>query len=234
MDDDNLYFSFDDEEEDAAPEVEESQNRSFLIGAIALAAVFVLGICAVVIWAVVIQPRQGTQVSDIELTNAANMTLAAATQTSQFMTDTAPTVPPEPVETQEPSPTATIEAPVVVTEESTAEATEETGAGTEVAEVTPAEGEASPTPLTAAETPTVVTTSGIIEVTPLGGPTPTRVSGSSGGGVTPTGIGGPIGPTPVATLPTTGFSGGSGLAGIGLLALALVAVVVVARRIRLK
>ena len=85
-DNDNLYFSFDDEEDEDV-EAEESQNRAFLIGAIILAAVFVLGICAIVIF-FVIRPSNllggGGGVSDIELTNSANMTLAAATQTAAF------------------------------------------------------------------------------------------------------------------------------------------------------
>jgi cytoskeletal protein RodZ len=60
----------------------------------------------------------------------------------------------------------------------------------------------------------------------------------------PTGVGGPVEPTgdasegtmepgATATLPTTGFTGGTGLAGAGLLAVALVVVVIVVRRVRL-
>ncbi len=246
MDDqDNLYFSFEDEEEaEATPEAEESQNRSFLIGAIVLAAVFVLGICAVLIYFLVIQPQQQAQVSEIELTNAANMTLAAATQTAQVLTQMAPPAATEgPAETpappaEEATPTATSAVQVTVVEGTEEEVTP----GTEIAEVTP--GQATPTPLVAAGTgtpaaatltPTVVTTSGIIEVTPLGGPSPTPIVGATGpaGGTTP-GVGGPIQPSPVPTLPTTGFSSSAGLAGAGLLAMVLVVVAMVVRRLRLK
>lgn len=81
-DDDNLYFSFDDEQGEDEPAAEESQNRSFLIGALVLAAVFVLGICAVLIYLFVLQPQQAAETNDIALTNAYNMTMAAATQTA--------------------------------------------------------------------------------------------------------------------------------------------------------
>jgi hypothetical protein len=247
---DNLFFSFEDEEEpgEATPEAEEGQNRSFLIGAIVLAAVFVLGICAVLIYFLVIQPQQQAASSDIELTNAYNMTMAAATQTAQVLTQAAPTQAPEETEppaagTEEPTSTATsaVAVTVVGTEEGTPSEEEGTPSGTEVAEVTPGEGTPTSlapvttgTPGTPTRTPTVVTTSGLIEVTPLGGPTPTRIAGGGATGVTPTGVGGPLQPSPVSTLPTTGFSGGAGLAGAGLLAVVLVAVVVVVRRLRLK
>src|SRR5688572_28464080 len=89
MDDDNLYFSFDDEPEaDETPEAEEGQNRSFLVGIAVLAGVFVLGICAVLIYLFVLRP-DGTQVSDNELTNIANMTAFAITQTQQVLDLTA-------------------------------------------------------------------------------------------------------------------------------------------------
>jgi LPXTG-motif cell wall-anchored protein len=49
------------------------------------------------------------------------------------------------------------------------------------------------------------------------------------GGVTPTGVGGPIEPT----LPTTGVATNTSLAGLVLLGVALVAVVIIVRRLRL-
>jgi hypothetical protein len=251
-DDDNLYFSFDDEEnaEAATPEAEEGQNRSFLIGAIVLAAVFVLGICAVLIYLFVYRPTQVAGTSDIALTNSANMTAFAITQTAQAAVVSGPTQPAtqEPtipvVVTTEPSATPTLEVDLTLTvEQPTEEVTgEATGEGTQVAEVTPGgAGNGSPTPLQPATTsiPGVTPTSGIIEVTPLGGATPTRIAGGTtggagGGGATPTGVGGPIQPTAQATLPSTGFGGGGGLAGAGLLALALVAVVIIVRNMRAK
>jgi hypothetical protein len=231
-DNDNLYFSFDDEEEEEGVEAEESQNRAFLIGAIILAAVFVLGICAIVIF-FVIKPSNllggGGGVSDIELTNSANMTLAAATQTAAFEALQATETPTE-------RPTEIAE----VTEEVTAPSPTPTSliqvtplTGTQTAEAEEGGGEA-----------TAEGTSEIVVVTPLGGEEETPTA-------RPTGVGGPIGatsefatPTPrsggavepqaVATLPQTGFSGGVGLAGAGLLAVALVAVIVITRRIRMK
>jgi|GEM_PF-1681488 len=247
-DDDNLYFSFDDEEAaDETPEAEEGQNRSFLIGALVLAAVFVLGICAVLLYLFVYRPSQVAGTSDIALTNAANMTAYAITQTAQSQAQTGATQPAgtqeatQPaVTTVEPSATPTLEVDLTLTvEQATGEATTE---GTQVAEVTPVGGTASPTPLKPATTPGVTPTSGIIEVTPLGGATPTRIAGGTtggttggiGGAATPTGVGGPIQPTSQATLPATGFGGGGGLGGAGLLALALVAVVVIVRNMRAK
>jgi flagellar basal body-associated protein FliL len=236
-DNDNLYFSFDDEEEEEGVEAEESQNRAFLIGAIILAAVFVLGICAIVIF-FVIKPSNlvggGGGVSDIELTNSANMTLAAATQTAAFealqATETPIEEPTEIAEVTEevtapsPTPTSLIQVTPLTSGTQTAEAEEGQGGGEATAEGT----------------------SEIIVVTPLGGEEEEATPTSR-----PTGVGGPIGatsefatPTPrsggaiepqaAATLPQTGFSGGVGFAGAGLLAVALVAVIVITRRIRMK
>jgi hypothetical protein len=280
MDDDNLYFSFDDEPEggDDTPEAEEGQNRSFLVGIAVLAGVFVLGICAVLIYLFVLRD-QSPQVSENELTNAANMTAFAITQTQQVidLTAGADGVTQEPVQTTAPGETelpGTEETQAPGTEPSATpegnltippgETEEVTGEPTEVAEVTQAGASATPiTPAAPGGTtptaiqpsngtarPTVTPTSGIIEVTALGGSTPTQIaggttggatggttgggSGTTGGSSTGSGVGGPFQPTAAATLPTTGFKGGGALAGAGLLALALVAVVVVVRYIRLK
>src|SRR5688572_25413795 len=78
-DDDNLYFNFDDDEAgDDSPEAEEGQNRSFLIGAIVLGAVFVLGICAVVLFLIFGRQNAPPVVSDNDLTNQANIATATA------------------------------------------------------------------------------------------------------------------------------------------------------------
>lgn len=233
-DDDNLYFNFDDDEaDDDSPEAEEGQNRSFLIGAIVLGAVFVLGICAVVLFLIFGRQNEPPVVSDNALTNQAN--IAAATMTAQFMADQAATAaaggeptqdpgiditePPteQPTEPggefgETPTPggigvTVTVEAGGTEepTEEGTTEATSE---GTLVAEVTPIVGtqDATPTPLQPAgsASPTPVSTSGIIQVT-NGGPTatPTLV----GGGTDGTGGGGAT-PTQIGGGTATGGSGG--------------------------
>lgn len=242
-DNDDLYFSFDDDEDvpadsDAVMEGEESQNRTFLIGAIILAAIFVIGIAFVVI--MVFFPRGGgePEVSANELTNQANMTLYAATQTAAYETQQAPPVVEETAEptteevAEQPTLTPTLEP---ATEEATAETTEEATAETtaEVTEEATSEGQGgggeveTPTPEVTA-TPTEQT-SGIIEVTPLGegGETTAEATVEGQGG-------GQVEPTAEATLPDTGFSAGAGIAGAGVLALALVAVLVVVRRIRLK
>jgi outer membrane biosynthesis protein TonB len=237
-DNDDLYFSFDDDEDvpadsDSAMEGEESQNRTFLIGAIILAAIFVIGIAFVAI--LVFFPRGGgePQVSANELTNQANMTLYAATQTAAFETQQAPSVVEE---TEEPTAEEVAEQPTLTptlepaTEEATAEATEEATTETtaEVTEEATTEGQGggeieTPTPQV---TPTEQV-SGIIEVTPLGGETTAEATVEGQGG-------GQVQPSAEATLPETGFSAGAGIAGAGVLALALVAVLVVVRRIRLK
>ncbi len=258
-DDDSLYFSFDDqeegEEEEDQVQAEEGQNKSFLYGIIALAAVFFLILCLGVGY-IFLRPQlsgllggQPTQVSSNELTNQANMAAFALTQTAAFETQTAPTEPStitSPTPRTSPTPTSGVAVTVIGT--GTAEGAAE---GTQVAEITPGAGTptAEKTPgATSQTTPTVrasglVTptqirpTSSIIEVTPLGGSgaTPTRIVSGVGGTVSPaaTGVGGPIQPTVQATLPNTGFAGSTGLLGAGFLAIVLVAVVVIARRIRL-
>lgn len=249
-DNDDLYFSFDDDEDvpadpDAIIEGEESQNRTFLIGAIILAAIFVIGIAVVAI--LVFFPRGGgePEVSANELTNQANMTLYAATQTAAFETQQAP---PPVEETEEPVATEEVTEEPEASEEPTEEVTEppeeteepgatEEATSDEVAEITPEATEEATTEATEdgqggggeIATPTE-SVSGIIEVTPLGdgGEEPTEEATVDGQG------GGQIEPTAEATLPDTGFSAGAGLAGAGVLAVALVAVLVVVRRIRFK
>jgi len=250
-DNDDLYFSFDDDEDvpadpDAIIEGEESQNRTFLIGAIILAAIFVIGIAVVAI--LVFFPRGGgeEQVSANELTNQANMTLYAATQTAAYETQQAP---PPVEETEEPVVTEEMTEEPVASEEPTEEATEppeeteepevtEEATSDEVAEVTPEATEEATEEATVdgqgggqVATPTE-SVSGIIEVTPLGdgGEEATEEAEATVDGQG----GGQIEPTAEATLPDTGFSAGAGLAGAGVLAFALVAVLVVVRRIRFK
>lgn len=247
--DDWAPYGLDDDED---VEQEEGQNRTFIIGAIILGAVFVIGICVVV---VVMLSRSGAigggQQADLspnELTNQVQMTFAAETQTAVFESQQG--AAEEPVETEE---AGAIEAPVEGAPTTDSAVTTPTqiptaDVSTEIAEVTVVpetggegeageEGEATNTP-----------ESSIIEVTPLpvtpadsaieeeeeegsgGGNTDV---GGSGAAITPTGSGGPV-PSGSETLPETGFGGGASLAGIGLMAVALVAVVVVVRRIRLK
>ena len=75
-DDDSLYFSFDDQDEDEEEEraqSEEGQNKTFLYGIIALAAIFVLTIClgiGYLLWGQQLLGGGEPQVSDNELTNS--------------------------------------------------------------------------------------------------------------------------------------------------------------------
>jgi len=246
-DKDSLYFSFDEEPEAGeSPEEEtkgeEGQNRTFLYGAIALAAVFLIGICAVIGF-IIYRNSQTTSTgpSANELTNQAVGTIVAQTQAADVQTLSAPTRTPT-LTPRPASPTPT--SGVAVTAITPGATISETQGG--IVEVTASGGTAvaqvaSPTPGLggAAGTPTVTPTagtSGIIEVTPIGGatvaafssPTPI-VSGQ------PTGQGGPItSPTTQATLPQGGFGSSADLVGAGFLAMLLVAVVFVARRIRLQ
>ncbi len=262
-DDDSLYFSFDDQEEGEDEEdqaqAEEGQNRSFLYGIIALAAIFFLILCLGVGY-IFLRPQlsgllgggQSGQVSANQMTNEFNMTAYAITQEVALQTQAAPTEPLEPAASLTPqtSPTPTSGVEVTVIGTGTAEGTaESTAEGTQLAEITPGPGTptAEKTPGTASQatstprvsglvTPTQIKpTSSIIEVTPLGGggATPTRIVSGVGGTPVATGVGGPIQPTIQPTLPNTGFAGGTGLLGAGFLAIVLVAVVVIARRIRL-
>jgi len=213
---DDLSFGGDEEEEELVEE--ERPNRSFMIGAIALAAVFLIGICAVV--GLILWPRlsgqQAAQVSPNELTNNYNMTMAAQTATSALLTQQAPVgvtteAPTTPAEVVVTTPPSEIVTPTV-------EGLTPTGEGGPI----PA-GEGTPTregaPLIVTGT---VTGTSFIE---NGEPTPTRMQIVIGD---ETGIGGPEG-----ELPDTGISAETGLVGVGLLAVALVVVVIVVRRLRL-
>jgi hypothetical protein len=250
-----------DEEADQA-QAEEGQNKSFLYGIIALAVVFFLIICLGVGY-IFLRPQLGGllggqdgQVSANQMTNDFNMTAFAITQEAALLTQAAPTEQLEPVASPtlqtSPTPTSGVDVTVIGTEtpEGTGEGTAE---GTQVAEITPGPGTPTAavtsgatsqvTPTTRVSglvTPTRLATSSIIEITPIGGgATPTRIISGVGGTGTPrgtpvaTGVGGPIQPTIQATLPNTGFAGGTGLLGAGFLAIVLVAVVVIVRRVRL-
>jgi cytoskeletal protein RodZ len=216
---DDLYPDFGEEEEETEAgvvEAEESSNRTFLVGAIILGAVFVLGIAVVAILMILGRGKE-PEVSANELTNQAVEQLFSATETAQYLTQSAPTVIP-PTETPIPptlTPTTMIE--VSPEEEALEEGEEGEGEGGPLAP-TPLEGEDIE-----AEPP-----SGLIEVTPLGGESEDEGEAA----VEAEGIGGPISPSDGSTLPDTGFTGGAGLLGAGLLALVLAVAVVFARRMR--
>ena len=207
---DDFDVAFGDEEEEEGEEglVEErGPNRAFLIGAIALAAVFLVGLCAIVglVFLPQLTGRQAAEVSPIEQTNNFNMTMAAETATSALLTQQAPpaaetTAPPEVAPTEA---TITPTSGIIITTPTGEGGPQEAGATPE---------EETPTP----RLPGGTATSFIEE----GEATPTRVQIVIGEGAE-------------TALPSTGFSAEAGLVGAGALALALVVVVAVARRLRL-
>lgn len=201
MDDSDLMFSFQEDEEDQEPETQaaEGGNRAFLFGVLALVGIFAIGILAVA-YLVFFRPSgNGQQVAEIELTNQANMTAAAATEMAAIETQSAPTEVPEVEPTTEPTaippsptPTSLVTVTVIgeeetaeveetpeegeetpeVTEEATEEGTEEaTEEGTEEAteEATEDPGGEEGGPTPLVPADTLAPTSQIIEVTPLGG-----------------------------------------------------------------
>ena len=210
-------FSEDDEEEEVAGVAgEQAQNRTFLIAAGILAAVFVLGLVAAVL--IVLGGGDSEQEALIQTRvaeNDANMTFAAQTQAAGLFTAT-----PIATETGIPTATATLAPFATQTPVGVVTATEAIAAVTEVAEVTLSETEIAQG-----------TSAPALEVTQLGGvePPPTRIVSGINGTDPGTTTGGGV----VATaLPDTGFATDTPLATIGMLALTLVAVVFVARRLR--
>jgi hypothetical protein len=144
-DNDDLIFSFEDEdddedmfpvEEDEAAG-EERSNRGFIIGIVVLAVLFLVGVAAIV--ALVLSSRGGEPpISPNELTNQANMTLIAATQTAEFEAGAAE----EEGEGELPAATAPVEEEVTEIAEVTEEPTEEEGGAVEaIATSTPPEEE---------------------------------------------------------------------------------------------
>jgi hypothetical protein len=259
-DDDSLYFSFDDqdepEEEEERAQAEEGQNKTFLYGIIALAAIFVLTLClgiGYVVWGKNLLSGGTAQVSPNELTNQANI---ATYNAAQALTQNAPTPTSAQVvaPTLETSPTPTSGIAVTVIGTETVEGTEVAeitpGPGTEAAETT--EAGTQPAATTGAGTPTaqasgvttatkavsglvtptsIKPTSSIIEVTPLGGgATPTRlvsgVGGTATGGAATANATGVGGPFQPTVQPTLPTTGFAG--GAGLLGAGFLAIALVA------
>jgi hypothetical protein len=226
LDDDLIIPDFsEDDEPEAEVAAEEAQNRTFLIAAGILAAVFVLGLCGVLF--IILRPQEGLedQRSAIEQTNAANMTFAAETAIAAQFTAT-------PVPTETPAPTETLALEAVESPTPLLVATQAEVEETEVAEVpTLSETEIAQGTTTPVAVDTAVPA---IEVTQLGGDglaTPTRIVSTIGAAGAAGGTGGAV--VTATALPDTGIALGSNLAGVGLVALVLVAVVFVARRLRL-
>jgi hypothetical protein len=233
-DDDSLYFSFDDQEEPEEEEraqAEEGQNKTFLYGIIALAAIFVLTLClgiGYVVWGKNLLGGGTAQVSPNELTNQVNIATynAAQAQTQNAPTPTSAEVISPTLQTS-PTPTSGVAVTVIGTE---------TVVGTEIAEITagpgteavgtPGAGTAVGTPGTqAATTPGTGTqaaqaTSGLATATKAvsGLVTPTSIKPTSsiievtplGGGATPTRLVSGVGGTATGGAATAKATGGVG------------------------
>jgi cytoskeletal protein RodZ len=226
-------LELEEEEEESAPE--QSSNRTFLIVAIGLGGLFVVGMICIGLYIFLVAPRQqaaeATRVAAINATNT-QVPIDAALTANPITNTPVPSDTPPPTDTQAPSITNT---PVIAA-----------GGTTDTATVTNTSG---PT-LTPSRTPTAAQQ----QPGPSGGAgtgTPTRVSGGtttvagvSGATVTPTftrtatgttATGGGTGPDASPTaLPNTGFADEVGGPGLFIAAIVLVAVVFVVRRLRLQ
>jgi hypothetical protein len=222
------------EEEESAPE--QSSNRTFLIVAIGLGGLFVVGMICIGLYLFLVAPRQqaasATQVAAINATNT-QVAIDAALTANPITNTPVPSFTVPPTDTEAPLITDTPVIPPV-------------GGPTDTATVTNTSG---PT-LTPSRTPTAA------QQQPgqsggAGTGTPTRVAGIGGATVTPTftrtptrtgtaatsteSIFGGGGQTPSPTaLPNTGFADEVGGPGLFIAAIVLVAVVFVVRRLRLQ
>ncbi len=224
---DNAEPGVDPEEEEAAPE--ESQNRTFMLVAIGLGGLFIVGLICIALYAFFVAPQQkAAREAQVAAINATNTQVAIdAANTANPPTEVVPTSLPLPTFTDTPSVTET---PVIPA-----------GGPTEVPTITNTPG---PT-FTPSRTPTRATVGGTVLAPGGTSVTPTRVVGTATrtpgavtaapGGTPLSGIGGGVGVTPTATaLPNTGFMDEVGAPGLFIAALALVAVLVLARRLRLQ
>jgi len=224
------------EEEELAEEApEQSQNRVFILVALGLGGLFVIGLICIGLYAFIVAPGQKTaqltQVAGVNATNTQQFLNAAGT--ANPATDT-----PVPIDT--PLPTDTVEALVAPSDTPVIAIIGPTATFT----ITNTSGP-SPTP---SRTPTRVGGAGgtavaAVTTSAAGSATPTRIQA---GGITatatrtftPTGPGGggeglTRTPTPTA-LPDTGFADNFGGPGLFIIAIALIAVVFFARQLRLR
>ena len=198
--------------EDEEAQGGEGQNRAFVLVAIGLGGLFVVGLICIGLYAFVVAPQQRTQreaaVANINATNTQVAIDAANTANPPTATSLPTEIPPD-----TPIPLALItDTPVIAIASSTPTITNTPGP--------------SPTP---SRTPTRVGgTVGTVTATFTRGPgTGTPIGGSGGGeGLTRT-------PTPTA-LPNTGFADEVAAPGLFIAAIILVAVLVLARRLRLQ
>ncbi|MBI4771686.1 MAG: hypothetical protein HY784_15055 [Chloroflexi bacterium] len=208
-------------ETEGAPPPEEAQNRTFIILAIALGGVFLIGLVCIGVYILFIGPGQRhakeTQAASV-MTQNAQIAMEALTASAQ------------PTATNTPD----------------ASATALSIAQTETAAVTPTAVVVAPTntpPPTATRAPTntpiqvaaVTDTPSPTGATPTSGPSPTGTRATAS--PTPL-VGGLKTATPTRTatptqLPGTGFADQAGVPGLIVLGVALIAIVIITRRLRL-
>ena len=205
--DDNIFDEF---EEEPMPEPEQDPggkkpagNRTFIIVAGALGAIFLLALIALIVYAVIIVPqRNASRLEQAAQINAQNTATSVAATNFVFAQQLAltPSETPVPEDTEAPTPTS-----VVVFATDTPQATEEL--------VLAADSELNARTATVAALLTMA----------AGGTSPADLTATSGAG-TPSA-------SPTA-LPTTGFADEVGLPGILGLAVLLFGVIILARRLR--
>lgn len=205
--------------ETEGPLPEEASNRTFIILALALGGVLLLGLLCIGGYLVVIAPRQATaRQTEVAVVSTNNAQVAAGETAAAIQALSSPTPTPAP-----PTATPTLVVPPTATHTQPPTATRmptNTPTPVTVIQVT-----ASPTPTgptATGPTPTSAT---------LAGATPTRIitRTPTQGGVTAARTA-----TPTATgLPTTGFADEAGVPGLILLGVILIGVVILARRLRL-
>lgn len=233
------------------PPPEESSNRLFIILAVLLGSIFIVGLLCIGLYAVFIGPRtaqarqteaavinvQNTQIVAQNTEVAAEMTRAFAeaqeTQVAQAATATEEAIPdtvtPAPTNTLVIAPTSTATPEPTETSPPTETLSAESLSGTATAEAVVVGGDET---ATAGPSPTGATP------TRVASRTPSPVAGTQVAQVTTTGTPGTSVPGPTSTagpseLPDTGFAEDVGVPGLIILGLALIAVVIVVRRLRL-
>jgi hypothetical protein len=203
------------------PPPEESQNRTFIILAIALGGMFLVGLICIGVYLLFIGPGQRANQA---ATNAAVMTANA--EVAMQMTQAA-----QPTSTPTLDASATALAALSAAQTQTAAVTP-----TQVVVIATDTPEASATPTNTLESQAQVTGSpSPIGPSPTpGGPTSTRIpSATPLVGALGTGTSTPVRTATPTQLPGTGFADEAGVPALILAGFALIAVVVVARRLRL-
>jgi len=210
--DDNIFDEFEEEpipEPEQEPEGNKSAgNRTFVIAAGALGAIFLLALIALIVYAVIIVPqRNAARLEQAAQINAQNTATSVAATEFVFVQQLAltPSETPVPEDTEPPTPTS-----VVVFATETPEAVLDT----------------AQEPVLAADSELNARTATVAALLTMaaGGTSPADLTATSGAG-TPSA-------SPTA-LPTTGFADEVGLPALLGIAVLLLGVIVLARRLRI-